>query len=334
MQMLPWKGKRRLKRVQEEAMANALYFDLDQTRRAMRHAFARQYAEYYYLGRSIEITNNHADLLKDLQAVITIKYESGTAPYASLIRVEVEIDRLTDRQVTLEQLSEAVRAQMNALLNRVSGEPIPFPDQLPALNWRKDGNNWLSNPQVRRLDQVSHARRAMAELASLRRKPDFKVGLDWIRTGEAQNPALAGSGDDPIVLMVGINLPIWRKSIKAHERAALTDISEVEQSLLQKTNDLNAQWERALFDREDAVRKINLYQQTVIPKATESLSVLETAYQAEESSYLDVIDAERVLLEFDLSLKRAEADRLMAEADLTLIAGQTDPAPLGGSQHD
>lgn len=320
-QKLPWPGKRTLLQEQASAMAETLAHELERERRQLHRQFTQKYADYYLMGRALQTTHDHVQLLRDLGQVITAKYESGTAPYASLIRIELEIDQLEDRIESLRLIADPIRAELNATLNRSSDASIPVPVALPSLNPELSDTSIGQHPDMQRLDATLRARISAQGTADKQRYPDFKIGLDWIQIGSAAVPGI-GSGDDALVLQAGINLPIWRKRIRAQQTAATQEVTAAQYSIRHVKNQLEAQVQRAQFDRDDANRKIALYRDTVIPKSREALQVLQTSFQADRADYLDLIDAERQLLEFHLALYQAQAKKLSAEADLNYIAGK------------
>ena len=64
--------------------------------------------------------------------------------------------------------------------------------------------------------------KAGIELAKKKFYPDISFGLDWIQTDDAINSGIKDSGQDPIIAMLTINLPIWTESYKAAEIQART----------------------------------------------------------------------------------------------------------------
>ena len=86
-------------------------------------------------------------------------------------------------------------------------------------------------------------------------------------------------------------------------------------------NRLRAELEMALYRFRDGGRRVTLFRDSLIPKGEESVQALDTAYQSGDEGFLDLIDAERVLLEFQLQAARAEADRAKALAEIERITG-------------
>jgi outer membrane protein TolC len=82
-----------------------------------------------------------------------------------------------------------------------------------------------------------------------------------------------------------------------------------------------------LFKLRDAERKIDLYGQTLMPKAIQSMTATEAAFRLGTATFLDVVDAQRILLEFHLSHERALVDFAQSLAKLEMLVGR----PLGAS---
>jgi len=321
-QKIPWKGKLRLRGEAAAKMAETHRARLEVVRRQKVAAFKRFYAELYYLGKAQETTQEHVQLLVDLEQVVSQKYRSGGSAYSNLLRIQLETDKLDDRLKTLIDLSKPIVATLNELLGRDESFPIPFPEELesPAGIVAQIENESISevlsavNPELKRLQSTIEQKRTLLELERKNDLPDFKLGVDWIRTGDALNPGTIESGKDPLVFRVGVNLPVWRKKYRALERSASYELQAVTEQKVDKRHQLESELQRAHFDYRDAVRKFELYRDTIIPKAEESLTVLLKAFESEQSAYLDVIDAEQTLLEFNLSRERAWSDRIIALA--------------------
>ena len=78
----------------------------------------------------------------------------------------------------------------------------------------------------------------------------------------------------------------------------------------------------ALFKLRDAERQIDLYKNTLLPKANESLAATQRAYSAGASSFVDLIDSQRVLLNFELSYARSITDHNQARTLIEKLIGQ------------
>ena len=68
----------------------------------------------------------------------------------------------------------------------------------------------------------------------------------------------------------------------------------------------------------------------MIPKAKEMLEASEVAYRSGTVDFLSLIDAQRTLLEFELSYERAVTTNLQKLAQLEMLVGEQ----LGGKTDD
>ena len=111
------------------------------------------------------------------------------------------------------------------------------------------------------------------------------------------------------MVMGSINIPIWLGKNRAGVKEAEANRSAARASLENRGNVLISDLKMLLYRFRDAERKIDLFGGTLAPLAKNSLDVTEQAYQAGRSDFLELIDAQRLLLDIQLSYQRAIADR-------------------------
>jgi outer membrane protein TolC len=70
------------------------------------------------------------------------------------------------------------------------------------------------------------------------------------------------------------------------------------------------------------MRKTRLYRDGLIPKAEQSLNANYTAYQAGETDFLNLLDAQRQLLDFQLQFERSKSDLAIKRAEIEMITGR------------
>ena len=136
---------------------------------------------------------------------------------------------------------------------------------------------------------------------------------------------IAEIGDYSFITAISITLPIWNDKYEAEVRQAINRRLAAASQKSNQKNLLLAELERAMYDYRDARRKITLYNEILIPKARESLTSTLRSYETAKSSFLDLLDTERELLEFELIQRRAQSDAAIALAKIEMfIAGPVD----------
>jgi outer membrane protein TolC len=323
-QTFPGFGKRAARRAVASTLAASYEQHYRQEKLDLDRSIAEAFADLYVLKRSIDITRDSIQLVRDFEQVARTRYKAGS-PMAPILQAQVELGRLEDRLASLNDLRQPYTARLNAALNRATGEPLPWPGKLPYM--RMDINidelqDALdrTSPELSALTLRVEKEAHLVDLARRERLPDFTVGMQYIDTGNSDTP-VTDSGKDPIIGTIGINLPLWpgknnaRIAAAEHERTAATLLLDNREQILK------ADIQQTLFALRDADRKIDLYRDSLIPKARQSMDVNRKGYEAGNIEFINLIDAERVLLEFELAHEQALADHLIQRAELTRITG-------------
>jgi outer membrane protein TolC len=244
-----------------------------------------------------------------------------------VVQAQVELGKLDDRLRSLESLRAPIVAKLNAALNRPTHLPLPWPRSLPefaATLTDEQAMQWLaqSSPDLRRLEHLVAKEEAGIQLARKNYYPDISLGVDYVDTGDALNPDTADRGKDPVMAMVSINLPIRYGKYRAAEREARLMKSAAEGRREDMGKRLEADLALTLYHFRDAERKVDLYGDTLVPKAKQSLQVAQQGFEAGKTSFISLIDAQRLLLEFELAERRAQADRGQRFAEIEMLTGK------------
>lgn len=323
-QKIPGFGKLSLKESIATDAAAAIGEQVLQVKLNLQSQIASAYAELYYLKRSIDITKDSIQLVNELEQVTRTRYKTGDQMGPTL-QAQVELGRLEDRLAGLQDQRQPRMARLNALLNRSPSASLPWPSTLPYNSIVDSLDAYRqqlpqSNPELTELNHRLQQSNHQVKLAKRERYPDFTLGVQYIQVGEASSP-VADSGKDPIIGTIGITLPIWVGKNRSRIQSAAHQKTAVQYQIDNRSQTLNAELQQVLFSLRDADRRINLYKESLIPKANQSLEVNRKAYESGKAEFLNLIEAERMLLEFELSYERALSDHLINRAALSRLTG-------------
>jgi outer membrane protein, heavy metal efflux system len=321
-QMFPAFGTLGLRESRAEAEALAAMHAFDAKRFIIFDRVTNAFYEYHYLSRAIAITEENHRLLVDLEQAVDAHYRSGAVAFVDLIKVQIEKDRLADRLAALRERQRPQSAGLAALLNLPTDVPLPWPRAEPSGPVLVDEAvlaDMLAdlNPELKAADAMIEAAVYREELARRSGWPRFMAGTGWMVM-----PGMEGRGDkSDIGLMAGISLPVWRGRYRAElrETAALRDAVTQDRDTMR--NQVRAELSMAVFNFHDAERRIELYQESLIPKAEQALTVAWQAYADGQTDFMTLIDAQRTLLEFQLMAERAIADREIALGEIGCCIG-------------
>ncbi len=255
------------------------------------------------------------------------RYTTAAGTHPDVIRAQVEAGKLENRYRTLLDLQQPIIARLNSALNRPVDAIIPQPTKIRFNEVDLTDNELLSkliheNPQLKALDFEITQNKKSIDLARKDYYPDLTFGLNIIDTDNSPVSSPSDNGKDPVIASVSINIPLWREKYAAGVRQAQSRYLAASYQRKQKANSLSSQLKLVLFKFRDAQRKIDLYRNALIPKAKESLKVTESAFRSAKSNFTDIIDAQRILLEFALSYEQALTDQAKALAKIEMLIGR------------
>ena len=326
MQTFPWIGKLRAQDRIASREAEAAYQRYEAARLRLRYRLTQAYNEYYYLARAISITEADVAMISDLEEAATTKYQVGTVPYSALIKAQVERGKMEDDLETLRDMRWPAAAKLNEALGRPADTFIPWPAHVDFVEEAYNDSDLyvelrLNNPELRALELAASKEEAAVGLARQSYFPDITLGASIIETGDALNPGTKDSGKDPVMASISINLPIWIGKYRAGEKEARARLRASVGRRQDRENQIMSDLRLAVFNFRSADRKVELYGESLIPKAQQALSASRRAFSADQADFFDLIEAERTLLDFQLVYERARADRAQRIAEIEMLTG-------------
>lgn len=324
-QTLPWFGKLGLRGEAAARQAEGLWWGVEALRLQVVREVKLAWCEYAYLAQAIRISEENLTLLRQFEPIVQRKVQTG-AGQGDLLRLQVEIGQAENELASLRAQRPAIAARLAAVL---SVEAMPAPQWPPPIETEAVSiaidplreRMLATNPDLQALHWQIEAAASVERLARLDRYPDFTLGLDYIDTGAAISPGVGGSSEDPYSFSVGINLPLWRRKYDARERETALARSAAEEQYRHQRDMLLSELELRVYEIEDAGRRLNLYRDTLIPRARQAFELMLVAYEAGTADLLDVIESQRDILNFEKAYWRAASDIEKRRADLESLTG-------------
>lgn len=324
-QPLPRAGELDARGARAEALAEVARIELEDLRLELDAAVRDSWYERAWLAEAQEVSRGHLDLLVHWEAVARTRLESGLGSHADVIQAQVELGKLEDRVRSLEDLGRPTDARLNEALGRELTAPLPPAPPLSRTGELPDEAELFAalseSPAQQAFLYRREATQQALEVARTSGSARWSLGAEYTLIDPARMSGVSGSGDDALALVVGVDLPVWSSSYEAAEREQEARLRAVGRDQQANLDALSRQLEVALYQLRDADRRAELYRETLIPKGEEALRALDASYQAGEAGFLRLVDAQRVLLEFQLEAVRAETDRARALARAERLTG-------------
>ncbi|MCJ7545089.1 MAG: TolC family protein [Phycisphaerae bacterium] len=324
-QPIPWPGKLVTGAAIAEQEAAAVFEQFLAERLKLAQQVASAYYEYAFLGRAIAIAEENSRLMEYVESVARTRYAAAAGSHPDVIRAQVELGKLQNELASMHDMLSVRAAKLNAALNRPVDASLPVPKQVETPQVSLQEQRLLKrltedNPQLRAMDRDVAARELGVDLAKQGYLPDFMVGVEWMdmtaRSGSMMD------ADDNWAFMVGLTLPVWWDKNAAAVREARARRQAAQLARTDMVNMLQVELKLAAYEYRDATRRISLYRDTLLPKARESFRATEAAYTGGQVGFSDLVDSQRMWLEFQLAYERALADSQQHLAEVRALIGQ------------
>jgi outer membrane protein, heavy metal efflux system len=326
MQDLPGPGKLKARGAVATAESQGKYFTFENAVLQAAFDLKRAYYELGFLDERLRINRQTLSLLNDLERIARAQNETGRATLQDVLRAQIERDRVTTEIANIEDSRRPMLAAFKAALGlTLEQSDPPSPARLETTDSSPDAEELLRvaferNPRLKAMEADVRAAQAGISMAYKERVPDFSVGLE----GEVTTtPTLF----KPQATMT---LPIWRDKLAAQVAQAKAQEMAARSRLSAEQIQLAVEFAEKSFAYREINRNLSLFQNQLIPKGRQSLEIARGGYLSGSIDFFNLIDAQRMLLDFEMSAVEARKEREVVLAELTLlIAGVPPPgAPL------
>jgi len=282
---------------QGAAAAESGYYAGQSEDRANRTLAAARTAFYDYAlaWEDERIYAENMELAKKLARAAETRYAVNQGSQSDAIKAQVELSKALNMVITAGQEKETAAARVNSLRGKNPGAPLAEPEAfaLPVSTpdyQALERAALADNPYLAAMASRLKAAEKKLSLARAEYAPDFM--LSW-RRRSADNAAMNGTYD----VSLGLTLPLWftKQASMGREARAERDMSAAEYEAAK--NAVLLELKEAAVKLDYYRRLAELYGSTVLPQAEVSLKASEAAYQAGKTDFLDLVDANRTLLE-------------------------------------
>ena len=324
-QELPGRGKRTLRAAVADKDVALAQNDIDARARHVFNDVKQAYAELFVSRKAIEIHLATVDVLRQFADISQAKYTTGRISQQDVLKAVVEVSRLHEDIITLDQQAQIATAKLNTLLDRPTDAPFG-PLGAPYEQTLVPSIADLQRQALERQPEIQGARltveRAEAALALARRdhKPDFSVQGGYM---------LLPGQTDGILARLSITWPDapWsRGRIDARVREMAADVEAATARQKSVENVLRFAVQEAYVRVKAAEQRAALLKTTILPQSQQTLEVSRVAYQNDRVEFLALLENERTLLNAQLEYYRALSDFDQALADLERAVG-TEMSP-------
>jgi outer membrane protein TolC len=220
----------------------------------------------------------------------------------AILQIRLQIKDLESTLQQLEANKEVLRYQFQQLLNRPMEADLVLPSTWERAKLSLAKQDYLekikeSNPMLGMYASEQMAFSQQAKMAKLEGKPMLGAGVNYMTFTSRLENGMPMGGEDMVMPMVSLSLPIYRKKIASKIKQAdyLKNGAAMQQE--ETTNQLILQWASAFRDWEESERLLNLYEAQVA-LVEQQLQVMETTFAGGNLALAEVLQTQQLLLDY------------------------------------
>lgn len=296
------------------------------------------YYDWFFINKSIEITEKNKELLSKFAKIAEVKYEVGNGIQQDVLKAQVEVSGFIERLQLLNEKKQSIEFKIKKILNRPLNSQLGKPQKVEKteinLNIDEISNITIEQaPLLKSSLEVIDSREESLNLAKKQYLPDFIAGATYFnRSGGS------GNLDDIWQLSLGLRVPLyfWKKERFGVEEAGF-NLVEAKENHDAIEDNLLFQVKDSFISAETAENLLELYSNGIIPQSSLSLESAISGYQVGDIDFLTLLNNIITLFNFELEYY----DQLTAyqkalvkieEISGVEIIGKT-PMPIDGSNN-
>jgi outer membrane protein, heavy metal efflux system len=317
-QGIPFPGKRGLKESIASAEAESKQWNYELVRRTVLSELKQAFFDLYLIHKTVDVLLESKDLLKTFENIAESRYEVGQATQQDVLKAQVEESKVLDKLLVEGQKKRIAEAKINNLLYRPAGTPVGKPAEFKvtelACSLEELTRLAQSNSPALKVQESEIARRQRGvELARKEYYPDFAAGFTYFE--REQNPGMYG-------LMVSAKLPLyfWRKQRPELEAARL-NLSSARNLRDNTLSTVRYQVNEAYATATTSEKLADLYRSAIVPQSNLALNSAVANYEVGKTDFLQLIDAWRTLLDYELKYYESTVEFQEALARLEPLVG-------------
>ena len=247
-----------------------------------------------------------------VSAPMNAAMSSGNSSLVDIYRIQTEIQELENSILLLKNEEQIIQSKFNSQLNRNLQLPVAVINSLPVepldiAYLTVSDSMFVNNPMLTMLkyDQLSiDARKRMQQKMGL---PMVGVGLNYSVISKSEMSTSPMNGQDMIMPMLSVTLPIYRKKYKAMQTESGYLKAASKNNYVATANALKIAYLEALQQYHDAKRRIKLYQNQR-ELTQKSVDILLKSFAASTVGLTEIVQVQQQMLDYEMKEVEAVVD--------------------------
>lgn len=326
MQMFPWFGTLQAKEDASVLMAEAKFQNYLNLRNQLFFDIKSVYAELYALDKTIQLKKENLDILDSYRELSLSRFKSGNAPMVNVIKVDIKREAAKTEIKLLEDMLKPLETDFNLMLNQKPEMMVQVQDTLlfkkPEILLNTE-DLFKNHPSVIGLEKQKESYEIQQIVAQKEGLPMLGLGIDYsiISKRTDANPEM--NGQDAIMPMLTVTLPIFRKKYNAAKKEATFMVNSMEQEQEAQKNELQSAYEMTVYNLKKAEQLIALYEKQLL-SSEQANKLLVSGFSNATIDFEEVLQMNQDILMLQTQKVEAIKNGFTAEAKLEYLISKTE----------
>jgi len=323
-QKFPFPGKRPLMREMAEKEAEAVSAEVQEKANRIIKEVKAAYYELSHVYRTMEVTQRNKEIFENFVKIAETRYAVGEGIQQDVLKAHVEVSKMVDELIMLNQKRRALEAKINSLLNRPSETEGGKPEEVTFRKFPYTIEELQKvalemNPTLKGMKKMIEAKEKAYALAKKEYYPDFNFRFAY---GQRDNgPDMKRR--DMLTGMMEVNIPIFYKSKqdrKAAEMKAEIQSAEAQYQAMKNEIFFMITDMASMIDRGE--KQLELYKTGIIPQASLQITSAMSAYRVNKADFMTLLDGQMTLYRYELEYHQALTEYEKGVANLGAVVGK------------
>lgn len=318
-QMFPRGNSLEIKSQRAMNMSTVERAKTENQRRKITREVRETWLELYYWLNADRVVKKNRNLFSKLVSVTKQQYAAGRQKQQDVIRSELELGMLDDRELKIITKLEVTRATLEKYIGN-SLSNINMASELPYFTVARN-NAWLEkHPIMNMEDAMVLSNEKNVALAKQSYKPSWMLDLTY---GQRKDAANGTKRADFASAMLVFDLPLFTGD-KQDKKVAASKyrLNSALNSRDERKRNLERMWKVNLLKEKHLSQRINKYKTLLVPKAHENTNAALYSYQSGRGAFTALMRAQIIELETQLRALRLDVDHKKTQAQLLYFVGE------------
>ncbi|WP_372753283.1 TolC family protein [Labilibaculum sp.] len=294
-QMFPWFGTLGAKEQQASLQAHAQYLNYLDAKSKLEMNVRLSYLDLILMDRKIFFTQKRVEVLDLLEKQSLTQFENNESSMVNVLYVQMLKEELISMLGMFQDKKQTLQTAFNKLLNRNLSTVVDLPTDDSFWVQTIPTDTDFSFDKHSRIDSWEAMKEASSfgeKVAKLNGMPKFGIGLDYAIIAERTDVNIADNGNDAIMPMISLSIPLFRKKYKSAIKVNQLKQVQFEQLKMEELNRLELEKQKASEEYATGTRNAKVYE-NLLTKARQSFEILTSNYETSSGKYEEVLNMQQ-----------------------------------------